>query len=47
MVKTNLNVLECCGLVDMKQFLTVLKQRDSEKSQILPFESALNLPSAG
>ena len=35
-VKTNSNVPECCGLVNMKQYLTVLKQRDSEKSQISP-----------
>ena len=39
------DVPECCGLVDMEQYVLVLRQRDPEKSRVLITESTKNLSS--
>ena len=44
-VQSTSDVPECCDLVDMEQYVLVLRQRDPEKSQILIIESTKNLPS--
>jgi len=38
------DVPECCGLVDMEQYVLVLRQRDPEKSRILITESTKIFP---
>ena len=44
-VQSTSDVPECCGLVDMEQYVLVLRQRDPEKPRILITESTKNLSS--
>ena len=44
-VQSTSDVPECCDLVDMEQYVLVLRQRDPEKSRILITEATKNLSS--
>ena len=45
LVQSTSDLPKYCSLVDMEQYVLVLRQRDPEKSRILITESTENLPS--